>query len=218
LAGLIVEPNEQVAIVGPDQAAAETIVNLIFGASLPDRGEVRVGGRSTSALSDGAEWLALADTIGIVSERTVLLDAYSALQNLAIPFSLDVEPMSAAVREDAAALAREVGLATTEWDRPLAEAAPASRLLVRLGCALALAPSLVLMEHPSMSLSRSEVATMGRAVRAVLTSRQTASLTLTADSEFAAAVARRVLRLDPATGELTNAQPGGWLGGWRRSQ
>ena len=48
---LRVAAAEHVALVGLDQPMAEVFVNLVTGASLPDHGDVRVFGRSTSPSS-----------------------------------------------------------------------------------------------------------------------------------------------------------------------
>jgi ABC-type sulfate/molybdate transport systems ATPase subunit len=209
-------PRDQLALLGFDQAAGEVLVNLVTGATLPDRGEVLIAGQSTAAIADSAEWLALADTFGIVSERAVLLDAFTAMQNLAIPFSLEVDPLTPDVRERAASLAREVGLDQSEWERPLGDASPTSRLRVRIGRALALSPRVLLLEHPSAALPDTAAPAMGRELRQVLAARKVASLTLTADGAFGAAIADRVLRLEPGSGRLVDVKS--WFGRWRGSQ
>jgi ABC-type transporter Mla maintaining outer membrane lipid asymmetry ATPase subunit MlaF len=213
-----IAPGDQVAVVGVDQHAAEVLINLVTGAMLPDQGEVRVLGRPTSSVSDSTDWLALVDRFGIVSERAVLLDGLSVVQNLAIPFSLDIEPPSDSLRDRAIALAREVGLEERDWDRRLGDLERVSRLRVRFGRALALGPDIVLFEHPSAGLSRTQVVAVGRDIRGRLERRRLsggqglASLTLTADLEFAGAVATRVLMLDPATGRLNDQRRRGWFG------
>jgi hypothetical protein len=68
--------------VGLDQVAAEVFTNLVTGAILPETGDIRVFGRPTSAIADSDDWLATVDRFGIVSERAVLLDQLSVLQNL----------------------------------------------------------------------------------------------------------------------------------------
>ena len=103
------------ALLGFDQPTAEVFVNLATGATLPDGGEVRVFGRPTRAIDDSADWLATVDRFGIVSERAVLLDALSVIQNLAMPFTLEIEPPPDDVRQRAEALAHEVGLAASAW-------------------------------------------------------------------------------------------------------
>jgi ABC-type transporter Mla maintaining outer membrane lipid asymmetry ATPase subunit MlaF len=141
-----------VAVLGIDQPAYETVVNLITGTTLPDRGEVRVFGLSTAQIKDGEEWMSVVDRFGFVSERAVLLEALSVAQNLSIPFSLDVEPPSPELRERAVALAKEVGLGPSTWDARVAGLDALSRARVRLGRALALEPSIVLFEHPTAAM------------------------------------------------------------------
>jgi lipoprotein-releasing system ATP-binding protein len=200
---LVVGPGEHVAIANIEQPAAEVLINLLTGASLPDRGEVRVFGHPTSAIERSDQWLAFVDRFGIVSDRAVLLDAMTIVQNLAMPYSLEIEPPAETVRERAIGLAGEVGLAAGTWDRPVAELDGASRLRVRLGRALALDPAVLLLEHPTAAVERSGVAALARDVRSIARRRQAALLALTADREFAAAVAARVLTLDAGTGRLS---------------
>lgn len=209
---LVLAAGERLAVVGLDGPAAEVLVNLITGTSLPDRGEVRVAGRSTAAITDSAEWLTFADRFGIVSERAVLLDAYSVLQNVALPFSLDIDPMPADVRAQAEAAAREVGLRAEDWDRGLGETSPEVRLRVRIGRALAFSPDVLLLEHPSVGIPRADVATIGRDLQAIVTGRTIAALTLTRDEAFAEAVAPGALKFDAATGRLSTLRRGGWFG------
>src|SRR6516162_8521097 len=89
---LTARAGESIAIIGFDQPSAEVFVGLVTGASLPDSGEVRLFGRSTRSIGDSAEWLSIVDRVGIVSDRAVLLDRFSVTQNLAMPFTLDIEP------------------------------------------------------------------------------------------------------------------------------
>ena len=86
---------------GFDQTTAEVFVNLATGATLPEEGTVRVFGRATSEIADSADWLATVDRFGIVSERVVLLEQFTPLQNIAMSLTLDVDPLPADVRRRA---------------------------------------------------------------------------------------------------------------------
>jgi predicted ABC-type transport system involved in lysophospholipase L1 biosynthesis ATPase subunit len=199
---LALAPGDQVALAGIDQAAAEMLVNLITGASLPDRGEVRVFGRRTADIENSADWLATVDRFGIVTDRAVLLDSLSVIQNLAMPYSLEIEPPSDELRDRARALAARAGLPEDRWEAPVAELDGAGRARVRLGRALALRPAVLLLEHPTASVQRHEVAAFGRDVRAAAERGGHATLALTTDRDFASAAGLRVLALDPASGRL----------------
>jgi len=213
LANLTVAAAEQVAVLGFDQVSAEVFINLATGATLPDTGQVSVFGRPTSAIGDSADWLDTIDRFGIVSDRAVLLDQFTVIQNLAMPFTLEIEPPPADVRVRAESLAREVGLPEAAWGRAVAELNAASLARVRLGRALALDPAILLLEHISATLDRDDVQTFGADVRAIATRRGIALVAATADEVFARAVATRVLTLDPSTGRLSQARSRRWFGG-----
>jgi ABC-type transporter Mla maintaining outer membrane lipid asymmetry ATPase subunit MlaF len=200
-----------VAVVGLDLAASEVLVNLITGAMLPDAGTIRLFGRPTSAIADSAEWLAVIDRVGIVSARAVLLERLSITQNLAMPFTLDIEPPAEEVRVRAEALAAEVGLPPSAWPAAVANGDASVHARVRLARALALGPALLLLDHASADLSRDDVDRFGRDVRAIGQRRGLAIVAATADDRFADAVADRVLVLEAATGRLVERRRG-WFG------
>jgi ABC-type polar amino acid transport system ATPase subunit len=183
---------------------------MATGATLPDAGEIRVFGRPTKAIDDSSEWLAVVERFGIVGERAVLLDALTVIQNLAMPFTLEIEPPPDDVRVRAEALARDVGLAEASWNQPVAGLDQTAWLRVRLGRAIALDPSILLLEHASASLARDGVAEVGRQVRELASSRGIAVVALAADEAFARGVADRVLTLEPASGRL-KPQRRGWF-------
>jgi ABC-type transporter Mla maintaining outer membrane lipid asymmetry ATPase subunit MlaF len=199
---LTVRAGDQVAIVGFDGPGAEVFVNLVTGGALPDAGEIRIFGRATAAIADSTDWLATIDRFGIVSERAVLLGPLSVIQNLAMPFTLDIEPPSDDTREQAERLADEVGLPKAVWRNPVADLDAAGRMRVRLGRALALKPDVLLLEHASAGLVPADAAAIGKAIRTIAAHRGVAVVAVTADIGFARAVAARVLTLDPSTGRL----------------
>ena len=193
---------------------AETLVNLVTGASLPDAGSVRIFGSPTSAIADSAEWLAVVDRFGIVSDRAVMLEALTVLQNLAVPFTLDIEPPSEESRAARGALAREAGLADAQWEQPVGTLDGAARACVRLARALALDPDVLLLEHPTATVDRQDVSALGRRVRSVADGRGTAVLALTADRVFAESLGGRLVTLDAVTGKLVASRGNRWFGQW----
>jgi len=209
---LTIGAAESYAIVGVDQIAAEALVNLITGATLPDAGEVQLFGRRTSSITDSADWLSIVDRVGIVTDRAVLLDQLTVTQNLAMPFTLEVEPPPDEVRAQAEALAAEVRVAREAWAQPVASTTADVRARVRLGRALALDPALLLLEHASATLASTEAAAFGRDVRAIAERRGAAVLVLTADESFAIAAAARVFRFEAASGRLTPRRARRWFG------
>jgi predicted ABC-type transport system involved in lysophospholipase L1 biosynthesis ATPase subunit len=169
---------------------------------------VSVFGRLTARISDSAEWLRLVDRFGIVSERAVLLGGLTALQNLAMPFTLNVEPLGQGARSQAEALARDVALSTSLWDVPVGGLSCVEQMRIRLGRALALGPDLLLLEHVSAHLEPSQARALATAISDVVTRRSLSLVAIAGDESFARAIAPRVLRWVPATGRLSEP---GWL-------
>ena len=209
LASLAVRPGERVAITGVDAPAAEVLVNLLTGATLPDEGEVRLFGRATDAISDAEDWLATLDRIGMVSPRAMLADELTVEQGIAMAFTLSLEPVPTAVAADAARLAREAGIGEADLHASLAGATPLVKARCRLARALATSPAVLVLEHAN-ALVPEGAGAWGREIAAVAETRGMALLALTADERFARAVADTVFAIDAATGRLTPR------GGWRR--
>jgi predicted ABC-type transport system involved in lysophospholipase L1 biosynthesis ATPase subunit len=208
---LRVARGDRIALIGVDRVSAEVLVDLVTGATLPDAGHVTVFGRRTADIADARDWLALIDRFGIVSGRAVLLEALTTLQNLAIPFTLDIEPLCGDARAHAEAMAHEVGLAGALWERAVGELGEDVKARIRLGRALALDPHMLLIEHVSAPLAPAEAIALGETIHASAARRGLALVAATADEAFARAMGARLLRWEPASGRLRDR--GGWFRG-----
>ena len=199
---LALHEGESIALLGFDAAMAEVLVNLITGAQLPDEGEVRVFGRPTTSITAVDDWVTELDRFGLISTRAVLIDQFTAEQNLALPLTLEIDPLPEAVRTDVGQLGSEVGLSTEELAVQTAALTPTAQLRLRVGRALALRPRVVLAEHPNALLPREESSRFASDFARITRQRGIAALVMTADPAFARTVASRVLELQPATGAL----------------
>ena len=190
------------SLMGLDAAAAEIFVGLLTGAVLPDEGDIHLFGRSTRDVSDSDAWLGMLDAVGIVTDRAVLIGQFTVEQNIAIPFTLQVDPVGDDMRPRVAQLAAEVGLDGAVLQQRIAESPAPVVARVRLARALALEPAFLIAEHPSASLPREAVEAFGAEVARVARGRGVAVLALTGDREFASALGGETLTHDPATGAL----------------
>lgn len=196
------EAGERVAIGGLDGPAAEMLVNLVTGATLPEAGTVHIVGAATAEITDGDAWLASLDRFGIVSPRAVLLEGSTLQQNLALPFTLELDPLPSATMAQVAALAAECGIAAEDLPRRAGDLAAHVRARTHLARALALKPQILLIEHPTAQVDDAERAALARDFAAAIDGRGLTALILTLDVEFAERVAHRSLALQPATGAL----------------
>jgi predicted ABC-type transport system involved in lysophospholipase L1 biosynthesis ATPase subunit len=202
IAHLVVNPGDVVSLGGIDAEAAETLVHLITGATLPDAGDVRLFGVNTREITDGAAWLTSLDGIGMVTVRGILIDAFSVLQNVAMSYTLEVEPIDPRVVPQAGELARSVGIDAAAFDLPTGRVPPDVRMRVHLARSLALGPKMLIAEHPSAALPRDTVAAFGADLSRAARSRGLALVAITADDVLAKAIGGSRLELVAATGEL----------------
>lgn len=202
IAQLTVHPGDVVVIGGIDARAAETLVHLITGAALPDAGEVTLFGQNTKGITDGAAWLESLDGVGMVSARGILIEAFSVLQNIAMSYTLDVDPVDPRVVPQAGELARSVGIDPGVFDAPAGKMPLDVQMRVHLAKSLALGPKLLIAEHPSATLPRDVVAPFAADLVRAAQSRGLALLTITADDVLAKAIGGRRFELVAASGEL----------------
>ena len=199
---LTVRQGDVLSISGIDVLGAETFVHLVTGATLPDAGEVSLFGRNTRQITDGHAWLKSLDGVGMLTARGVLVQAFSVLQNIALSLTLDVDPIDPRVVPQAGTLAREVGIDPALFDVSAGRVPPDVQMRVHLARAVALAPKLLIAEHPSATLPREQVAGFAADLARVARGRGIALLAITADDSVAKAMAGSRLELVPATGEL----------------
>jgi ATP-binding cassette subfamily C protein CydCD len=212
VASLAVARGERVAISGLDRAAAETLIALMTGAALPDEGDVRVLGRTTRDIASGDEWLSFLERLGIVSERVALLEGSTLAQNLALSFTLAIDPIAPDDLPKVHALADEVGLARSLLDTRAADSPPEARIRVIVGRALPYDPAILLLEHPTASLPSGTVAAFADDVARVAKTRGLTAFAITEDRTFADRAADRYVTLNPATGEVSDARKRRWFG------
>ncbi len=205
---LVVQPGERVGLAGVDQTMAEVFVNLVTGATLPEHGEIRLSGRATSDIADSADWLATVDRFGIVSERVVLLDQFTLAQNIAMSLTLDLEPLSANVRDEVDRFGGDVGLTSDDLNQKAGDVGAAQRLRTRLARAIVTGPSTLLVEHPAVNLTPQEMTSVSGDVARVSKARGLAVIVLSATPDLGRAFVERMLILNAATGALTEERRG----------
>jgi putative ABC transport system ATP-binding protein len=91
LAGVdfIVEEGEFVAIMGPSGSGKSTLLHLLGGLDGPTEGEVTLGGKRLSKLSDREVTLVRRRNVGFIFQFFNLLPTLSAEENIALPLLID---------------------------------------------------------------------------------------------------------------------------------
>ena len=156
---LRVEPGEISAVIGPNGAGKTTLFNVITGHLVPDSGRVGFGGRDITGQPPHAICrLGLARSF----QRTNIFPRLTVFENVQIAI-LSHEGRAYGVWSPARSLARERTMAVLEDVGLAHRAADASGSLsygdqkqLELGIALALEPTLLLLDEPTAGMSPQE--------------------------------------------------------------
>jgi ribose transport system ATP-binding protein len=154
LAGVSLEvlPGEVHALLGENGAGKSTLLGIAAGSIVPDSGAVEIGGRP---LDPPSPTLAQALGLAVVYQHTTVLDDLSVAENLAFAMPPERRPR-ASDREAWARQRLRVVDADIDPQERVSELSIAGRQLVELARALALDSSVLLLDEPTESLTRSE--------------------------------------------------------------
>lgn len=199
LAELRVEEGDQVAITGPSGCGKSTLLNLIAGLQRPDAGRIQVLGHSFSSLSNTHLDRLRGQWIGMVHQEFLLLDRFSALENVLV--GLRFARTKPSLRTAQARLALErVGLTHRLHARP-PRLSMGERQRVALARAMAHRPRLLLADEPTGSLDPATAADVFGRLRDLCKEEGCALLLVTHDLSLAAQLPRRF----DASGLMTGA-------------
>ena len=197
--------GEYVAIMGESGIGKSTLLNLIAGLDIPDRGTISISGTDVSTLDDRARTLLRRRQIGFVFQAFHLLPRLSIAQNIALPLSL-----LGVAADDAAArvlqMLERLKLAERANDLPrMLSSGQMQR--VAIGRALIHRPRLVLADEPTGNLDPENAALVLDLLRQEIAATDAAALLVT-HSHAAAATTQRTLVLTaaglaPAFGAVT---------------
>ena len=153
---LAIEKGEFTAIVGPSGSGKTTLLNIIGGLDRPTEGQVEVGGKDISKLSDNQLIDFRKDKIGFVFQAYNLIPVLTAKEN--VEFVMMLQNRSKQERDNRAeSLLKAVGIADKMDKRP-SELSGGQQQRVAVARALASKPAFILADEPTANLDSESTA------------------------------------------------------------
>jgi lipoprotein-releasing system ATP-binding protein len=196
------DSGEFVALIGPSGSGKSTLLNIMGLLDRPSSGKLFVTGRETSTLGE-AELTALrGHAIGFVFQSHFLLSAFTALENVMMPFLMQRGRPDSAMRELAASLLAQVGL--ERWkDSLVNNLSGGQQQRVAIARALAMSPPLILADEPTGNLDTKSAYAVFDLMRKVNADRGTTFLMVTHNLDMARRCDRVIEIIDGLVGSGT---------------
>lgn len=150
--GLVVEPEETIALVGESGSGKSTLLGIIAGLDDATSGEVKLLGQSLPQLDEEARAKLRARDVGFVFQSFMLIPTLNALENVQLPALLRGESESVS-RENAEQLLIQLGLEKRLKHMP-AQLSGGEQQRVAIARAFSTRPKILFADEPTGNLDR----------------------------------------------------------------
>ena len=192
---LTVDEHEFIAITGPSGSGKSSLLYLLGLLDRPTSGHLRIAGLDTPSLDDDALARLRLEMLGFVFQFHFLLPEFSVLENVKLPMRKAGRLSSTEMRERAASLLEELGLAGHLDKRP-DQLSGGQRQRVAVARALANDPHVVLADEPTGSLDSKSSEQVFQILRDLVHKRGKTVIAVTHDMDIAARADRRLHLVD----------------------
>jgi len=190
-ANAVLMPGEIVALVGPSGAGKSSLLHMAGLLETPSAGDIVIGGRPASLLSDNERTRIRRETIGFVYQAHHLLPEFTALENVVIPQMIAGKSRKDA-KVEATRLLTLMGLQDRMDHRP-AQLSGGEQQRVAIARGLANAPRILLADEPTGNLDPRTAAGVFDALVAVVRNEGVAALIATHNLALAARMDRALV-------------------------
>jgi phospholipid/cholesterol/gamma-HCH transport system ATP-binding protein len=191
---LIVNPGENVVVLGKSGSGKSTLIKCMIGLVEPDEGEIRVFGEDISAMNY-RELNELRKRMGFLFQSAALYDSMTVRENLQFPLKHNKRELSEMeIDELIIESLEQVGLLDT-MDMMPAELSGGMSKRVGLARTLILGPDIMLYDEPTTGLDTATAKEISQLILEMQRKHKISSIIITHDMTCAKTTADRVVML-----------------------
>jgi lipoprotein-releasing system ATP-binding protein len=187
--------GEFIAITGPSGSGKSSLLYLLGILDQPTSGSLVIAGRETAHLDDDALAALRLEKLGFVFQFHFLLPEFTALENVMLPMQRLGRLPPGAIRERAATLLADLGLADQGHKLP-SQLSGGQAQRVAVARALANDPLLIFADEPTGNLDTVSSRTVKTIMRDLARIHGRSVVVVTHDQEFAASADRIITVVD----------------------
>ncbi|MEQ1518354.1 MAG: ABC transporter ATP-binding protein, partial [Usitatibacteraceae bacterium] len=184
------DPGEFVALIGPSGSGKSTLLNIMGLLDRPSSGQLFITGQETSKLDEDHLTLLRGSAIGFVFQSHFLISAFTAEENVMMPFLMKRGRPDQTMRDAALDLLRQVGL--ERWK----DLSGGQQQRVAIARALAMSPPLILADEPTGNLDTKSADSVFDLMRKINADRGATFLMVTHNLEMARRCDRTIELID----------------------
>ncbi|MHA3093001.1 ABC transporter ATP-binding protein [Acinetobacter brisouii] len=192
---LRIDRSDFAALIGPSGSGKSTLLNILGLLDQPSSGELYLLGQPTSNMDDAGRTALRGNSIGFVFQFHHLIQAFTTLNNVLMPWMLTRGKPDKLVLEKAHELLAAVGLENFA-DRKPNELSGGQQQRVAIARALITDPALLLADEPTGNLDTQTAAEVFELFRKVHRERDCAVLLVTHDPRLSATCDRTINLVD----------------------
>lgn len=192
---LVIEAGEFASLTGPSGSGKSTLLNIIGLLERASEGTVTIAGQTSRDLDDAALTQLRGHNIGFIFQFHHLLPAFTALENVMMPFVVAQGRASTATKSNALRLLTQVGLKDAAHKRP-SQLSGGMQQRVAIARALSMSPRLILADEPTGNLDTQSANEVFELLQTVNREQASACVIVTHDPGLAARCPRRVQMVD----------------------